>query len=283
MTQINDPAGTGIDADDATIAAALEQASIPCLMMSMIHMSGDARLLDGDLKPMGVYINEFQGYMDEQAKAAIRAQALEIIKAYRDGGCQLPAAPSPETIHRMMEFLVAQEVPQDYVPMLLEEMELDGEDQRNDDWGDEVPASVRSEFPVLVIGGGISGVLSAIRLEEAGIPYTVIEKNSSVGGTWFENRYPGARVDVANHLYCYSFEPAHHWSEFFSRQPELQQYFENCIDKYDVRRNFRFSTEVLAAGYDEERQCWHTTIRNPDGSEEILESRALISAQYSWD
>ena len=78
MTQINDPAGTGIDADDATIAAALEQASIPCLMMSMIHMSGDTRLLDGDLKPMGVYINEFQGYMDEQAKAAIRAQALEV-------------------------------------------------------------------------------------------------------------------------------------------------------------------------------------------------------------
>ena len=225
MSSTHNPAGVGIDADDATIAAALEEASIPCLMMSMIHMSGDSSLLDGELKPLGVYINEFQGYMDEGARATIRARALEVIKAYRDAGCQLPPAPSPETIHKMMEFLVAQDVPQDYVPMLLEEMELDGEDQRNDAWGDEVAASAREEFPVVVIGGGISGVLAAIRLEEAGIPYTVVEKNSSVGGTWFENRYPGARVDVANHLYCYSFEPAHHWSEFFSQQPELQKYF----------------------------------------------------------
>ncbi|MCZ6830841.1 MAG: NAD(P)/FAD-dependent oxidoreductase [Gammaproteobacteria bacterium] len=278
MSSTCNPAGAGIDADDATIAAALEDASIPCLMMCMIHMSGDASLLDGDIKPMGVYINEFQGFMDEESRAAIRARALQVIQAYRDGGCQLPPPPSRSTIHRMMEFLVAQEVPQDYVPMLLEEMDLDGEDQRNDDWGEEVPAGARDEFPVVVIGGGISGVLAAIRLEEAGIPYTVIEKNTSVGGTWFENRYPGARVDVANHLYCYSFEPAHHWSEFFSQQPELQKYFESCIEKYDVRRNFRFSTEVVAAEYDEGSHSWRTTIRNPDGSEEVLESRAVISA-----
>ena len=64
MSSTHNPAGVGIDADDATIAAALEEASIPCLMMSMIHMSGDSSLLDGELKPLGAYINEFQGYMD---------------------------------------------------------------------------------------------------------------------------------------------------------------------------------------------------------------------------
>lgn len=278
MHQKQDPAGLGIHEDDATIAAALEEASIPCLMMSMIHMSGDTSLLDGDIKPLGVYINEFQGYMDEDAKARIRKQALDVIKKFRDGGCQLPPPPSPKTIHRMMEFLVAQEVPQQYVPMMLEEMELDGEDQRNDEWVDDIGPQARAGFSVTIIGGGISGVLAAIRLHEAGIPYTVIEKNSSVGGTWFENRYPGARVDVCNHLYCYSFEPAHHWTEFFSQQPELQQYFENCIDKYDVRSNFRFDTEVVAARYDDAQQCWYTTIRNPDGSEEVLQSNAVISA-----
>ena len=278
MNQKQDPAGLGIHEDDATIAAALEEASIPCLIMSMIHMSGDSSILEGDIKPLGVYINEFQGYMDEESKAAIRAQALEVIRKFREGGCVLPPGPSPDTIHRMMEFLVAQEVPQAYVPMMLEEMELDGEDQRNDDWGDQVSQQSRADFSVTVIGGGISGVLAAIRLHEAGIPYTVIEKNASVGGTWFENRYPGARVDVCNHLYCYSFEPAHHWSEFFSRQPELQQYFESCIDKYDVRSNFRFETEVVASRYSDGEQCWYNTIRNPDGSEEVLRSNAVISA-----
>ena len=264
--------------DDALIQQALEQASIPCLMMSMIHMSGDTALLDGEIRPMGVYINEFQGYMDPAAQAQVREQALEVIKAYRDRGQTLPAPPNAATVHRMMEFLVAQEVPDSYVPMLLEEMELDGNDQRGDAWEASITAEQRQHCPAVIIGGGISGVLCAIRMEEAGIPYVVIEKNSSVGGTWFENRYPGARVDVCNHLYCYSFEPAHHWTEFFSQQPELQQYFEDCLDKYDVRKSFRFSTEVIAADYNEEKATWFTRLRNPDGSEETLESRILVSA-----
>lgn len=180
-----------IPQDDAAIARALQDASIPTLMMSMIHMSGDAGLLEGAVRPAGVYINEYQGYMTEEDKTTVRAQALEVIKAFRDGGCKLPPAPNPETVHRMMNFLVAQEVPQDYVPMMLEEMELDGVDQRSDAWGDEVVPERREQHKVLVIGGGMSGVLAAIRLQEAGIPFVVIEKNSSVGGTWFENRYPG--------------------------------------------------------------------------------------------
>ena len=90
MSSKQDPAGIGIHDDDATIAAALAEASIPCLIMSMIHMSGDATILDGDIKPLGVYINEFQGYMDEDSKEEIRRRALDIIREFRDGGCKLP-------------------------------------------------------------------------------------------------------------------------------------------------------------------------------------------------
>jgi len=278
MTQKHDPAGAGIPDDDALIERALEDASIPCLIMSMIHMSGDTSPLDGDIRPMGVYINEFQGYMDEASKAAVRGRALEVIRRFRDGGCRLPAPPDRDTVHRMMEFLVAQEVPRDYVEMMLEELELDGEDRREIDWGDAVAPEARESFSVTVIGGGISGVLAAIRLSEAGIPFTVIEKNESVGGTWFENRYPGARVDVANHLYSYSFAPAHHWTEYFSRQPELQTYFEECIDRFGVRDRFRFSTEVVSSAWDESEQLWRTVLRNPDGTEETVVSNAVVSA-----
>ena len=112
--------------DDELIAAALQEASIPTLMMSMIHMSGDVSILDGTIRPAGVYINEYQGYMSEEDKASVRTRALETIKAFRDSGCKLPSAPSQDTIHRMMNFIVAGEVPEDYVPMMLEEMELDG-------------------------------------------------------------------------------------------------------------------------------------------------------------
>lgn len=272
------PARFDIPNDDAAIAAALEDASIPTLMMSMIHMSGDASLLDGPVKPAGVYINEYQGYMSEEDKAAVRAQALEVIKAFRDGGCRLPPPPSAETVHRMMNFLVAQEVPSDYVPMMLEEMELDGADQRSDAWGEEVPEARRQAHSVLVIGGGMSGVLAAYRLQEAGIPYVVLEKNASVGGTWYENRYPGARVDVGNHLYSYSFEPAHHWTQYFSQQGELQQYFEGVVDNHALRDNFRFSTEVVSAVFDESVQRWIVTARNARGEEEQYEANSVISA-----
>ncbi|MEZ5501317.1 MAG: hypothetical protein R3E50_01200 [Halioglobus sp.] len=93
-----------------SLARALEDASIPTLMMSMIHMSGDASLLDGPIRPAGVYINEYQGYLSEEDKATVRARALEVIKAFRAGGCRLPPPPS-ETMHRMVNFLVAQDVP----------------------------------------------------------------------------------------------------------------------------------------------------------------------------
>lgn len=267
-----------ISADDAHIARALEDASIPTLMMSMIHMSGDSSLLDGPIRPGGAYINEYQGYMSGEDKAQVRAMALEVIRKFRDGGCVLPPPPDAATVHRMMNFILGQEVPAEYVPMMLEEMELDGRDQRSDDWGDEVDRAAREQHSVLVIGGGMSGVLAAYRLREAGIPYVVIEKNASVGGTWYENRYPGVRVDVANHLYCYSFEPAHHWSEYFSQQAELQQYFEGVLDHHGLRDHFRFNTEVVSATFDEDSACWTVITRDQGGNEQTHVVNTVISA-----
>jgi len=265
--------------DDELIASALQDASIPTLMMSMIHMSGDAGLLEGTIRPAGVFINEYQGYMSEEDKAAVRTSALQVIKAFRDSGCQLPPAPSADTIHRMMNFIVAGEVPQDYVPMMLEEMELDGTDQRSDAWGNnEVPAARRAQHKVLVIGGGMSGVLAAYRLQEAGMPFVVIEKNAAVGGTWFENRYPGVRVDVGNHLYSYSFEPAHHWTQFFSQQPELQQYFEGVMYHHQLEQHFRFNTEVTGAVFDAKSALWTVDTIDKDGIAEQYVANSVISA-----
>ena len=277
MNQKQNPAAIPFTDDDAVIAAALEQASVPTLIMSMVHMTGDASILQGDIRPAGVYLNEVQGFMSAEDQAVIRARALEVIKAFRDGGCQLPPPPSEEIIHAMMKFLVAEDVSADYIPMMLEEMELDGRDLRQVDI-DNVSAQAKQQFPAVVIGGGMSGVLAAIRLEEAGIPYTVFEKNPAVGGGWYENRYPGCRVDVGNHFYCYSFEPSYEWTQFFAKQPELQSYFEKCMIKYDVQKNVRFNTEVTAATYDENSQRWSVTVRDSDGGEDTVTAAALISA-----
>ena len=221
------------DSDDA-IAAALQDVSIPTLLLSCVHMTDDESvrrsILDGPLKPAGLFLNEVQGYMSEEDKAAARTLALDIIRDYRDRGCPEPAPIDPVRLKQMMTWLVAGDVGDEYMPMMLEEMGLDGRDAREAQF--HSAAGARAEFPVIVIGCGQSGLLAAIRLQQAGVPYTVIEKNPGVGGTWWENSYPGARVDVGNHFYCYSFEASDHWSEFFARQPELQTYFSDVMERH---------------------------------------------------
>ncbi|MGN6694179.1 MAG: NAD(P)-binding protein [Aquihabitans sp.] len=205
-------AGLPITDDDAAIAAALEDVSVPTLLVSLVHLTGDPSILRGPLRPVGIYLNEVQGFMSPEDQAAARAFALEKIIEFRDGGCVLPPPPGPEVIKEMMAFLIAGEIPDEYVPMMLEELALHGDDERDVDLS-AIGAEAKAAFHVMVIGAGMSGLLAGIRLAAAGIPFTIIEKNADVGGTWFENRYPGCRVDVGNHFYSYSFAPDYAWTE----------------------------------------------------------------------
>lgn len=262
---------TAEEVSDDELAALLEDVSVPTLLLSCIHMSGDASILDGPLRPQGLFLNEYQGYMSEEDQAAARAFALDVIRDWRDRGCPEPAPLDRDLIHRMMDWLVCEAVPDEYVEMLLEEMELDGGDARAVEPPDPEAAAA---LPVVIIGCGMSGLLAAIRLQEAGFPYVVVEKNEGVGGTWWENRYPGARVDVGNHFYCYSFEPADHWTEFFARQPELQAYFQRVMEHHGVDEHVRWGTEVTGATWDDETATWSVDL----DTGETLTARAVISA-----
>ncbi|HTO00412.1 MAG TPA: NAD(P)/FAD-dependent oxidoreductase [Microthrixaceae bacterium] len=301
----NPAAGTPFTTSDEDIASALEDVSIPTLLLSLVHLTGDPEIIRGDLKPAGLFLNEVQGYMSEEDKAAARELALGHLIAYRDAGCPEPAPISAELVHEMMEWLVVEPVPKSYVPMLLDELELDGpglavSDIRsgadagiNSGAGTPVGAdesavgtggepapdrAARAEFPVVVIGAGQSGLLAGIRLKQAGIPFTIVEKNPGVGGTWWENTYPGARVDVGNHFYCYSFEPSHEWTEFFAQQPELQAYFQSVMERRGLEPHIQFETEVLGATWDDDAGTWSVRTRAVDGTENTLDARAVISA-----
>jgi 4-hydroxyacetophenone monooxygenase len=270
----NRHAGQPFTSSDVQIAEALLDVSIPTLMLSLVHMSGDPSLIRGELKPAGLFLNEVQGYMSEEDKAAVRKIALEVIADYRDRGCPEPEPIGAELLQEMMQWLVCEPVPSEYVPMLLEEMELDGRDSRA---ARAVPATP-ADFPVVIIGCGESGLLAGIRLKEAGIPFTIVEKNAGVGGTWWQNTYPGARVDVGNHFYCYSFEPTHHWTHFFAEQPELQAYFQTVMDKYDIGRHVLWETEVTEASWDDDTATWSVEARDRNGAITTLTARAVISA-----
>lgn len=273
----HDFAGLPFVDDDATLARHIADLSVPTLMLSMVHMAGNMSVLDGLPLPAGIYLNEVQGFMSDEDQQLVRDRALTVISNYRDGGCVLPGSLSADLIHEMMNLLVVQEVPDEYVPLLLEELGLDAPDSREVAL-EGISADKRSAFNVVVIGAGMSGILAAQRLEHAGFSYTVIEKNAGVGGTWYENRYPGARVDVGNHFYCYSFAPRDDWSEFFARQPELQSYFEDCAHEFEIYRNIRFETEVVSAAWSETDAHWRVLIRNVDGTTESIYAQSVISA-----
>ena len=272
----NPHAGLPITDDDATIAAALEDVSIPTLVLSMVHLTGDPSWIRGPIRPLGLFLNEVQGFLPEDQKAEIRARALTAIAAYRDGGCVVPPPPSNDLINEMMSWLVCEDVPDEYVPMMIEEMELDGQDARQVTMS--APSEALADFPVVVIGCGESGLLAGIRLKQAGVPFTIVEKNAGVGGTWYENSYPGCRVDVGNHFYCYSFEPSDEWTEYFAQQPELQAYFHGVMERHELQPHIRFSTEVTRATWDEAAGVWRVEVRAADGSTETLTARAVITA-----
>lgn len=114
---------------------------------------------------------------------------------------------------------------------------------------------------VIIIGAGMSGVLAAIKLQEAGMTdIAVYEKGDSVGGTWRENRYPGLTCDLAAHAYTYSFERNPEWSQLFAPGPEIHDYFIRTAKKYDVEKFIRFNEEVNELIYDEGK--WHVTTVN---------------------
>jgi 4-hydroxyacetophenone monooxygenase len=215
--------------------------------------------------------------MSEADCAEVRRLALPAIGAFRDAGC-IPQVLSEDVLAELMEFMARQPVEGTMRAMFHQELQFDGVDSRAITWGNEIPEDVRATSFVVVIGAGESGLLAGIRLAQAGLPFTIVEKNAGPGGTWWENRYPGARVDVGSHHYCYSFEPADHWTEYFCQQPELRGYFESVLAKYQLARHCRFNTEVVEARWDEGSSRWAVKVRTPEGTEKTLDARFVISA-----
>jgi 4-hydroxyacetophenone monooxygenase len=270
----NSYAGQPFTSSDAEIAAALEQVSIPTLLLSLVHITGDPRFIR-EFKQAGVFLNEVQGFMSEEDKARAREVALPVIADYRDRGCPGPVPLSPELIAEMLDWTACEHVDDEYRPMVLEEMDLEDADPRRPRALD--PATT-ADFPVVVIGFGESGLLAGIRLKQANIPFTIVEKNAGPGGTWWENSYPGARVDVANHFYCYSFEPSNDWSHYFAEQPELRAYFETVLARHQLGDNVRWQTEVVSAAWDDVDDAWRVTVRDKDGLQSDIRARAVITA-----
>ncbi|MFM9850510.1 MAG: flavin-containing monooxygenase [Hyphomicrobiaceae bacterium] len=139
-------------------------------------------------------------------------------------------------------------------------------------------ADAALDYDAIVIGAGISGMYQLYRLRELGMRVRVFEAGTGVGGTWYWNRYPGARFDSESYSYQYSFSKElleeWNWSEHFAPQPETLRYLNYVADKFDLRKDIQFRSRVTAAHWNDESRAWDVTLQ--DGSRH--RARFLITA-----
>jgi cation diffusion facilitator CzcD-associated flavoprotein CzcO len=124
---------------------------------------------------------------------------------------------------------------------------------------------------IAIVGTGFSGLGMAIRLKQDGEEdFVLLERASDIGGTWRDNTYPGCRCDVPSHLYSFSFAPNPNWSSTFSPQPEILAYLKDCAERFGVRPQIRFDTELESATWDDEDGLWKIETSNGAMTADIL-------------
>ncbi|MGB8607755.1 NAD(P)-binding domain-containing protein [Bradyrhizobium sp.] len=256
---------------------ALEAADPATLLLALVQLTGERHWLEA-AKPFIRGPMNYQEFMPEPLRASIRDRLSDALAERTRTGGAVPRRTDDALLREMMAVATGEPVPDDYIAMMREDLTDDSLPSRSLKWRLPLDAAALQSADVVIIGAGMSGLYAAIQLREAGIPFVIIEKNDAVGGTWYENIYPGCRVDTPNHFYSYAFEPNHDWSHFFAKRDELWNYFERVADKYDLRKHIRLGTEVLDARYDEDAANWRITAQGADGTQLELTARVLVSA-----
>lgn len=252
-------------------AEAVALANVPSLLMALVQLTGERRWMEDPYRPnrgRGMSDND-SGGLTEPVQREIREAALEAILAWRAGRPVAIPVPSSEMLVEMLTCAMGEQVPPEYGPMIAAQLGLEVTEERE-------PVEVPDGFEVLVIGAGVSGLCAGVNLQRAGIPFVIVEKSETVGGTWLDNRYPGAGVDTPNHLYSYSFI-TYDWTKYFALRDELHSYLEHVADTFGLRSGIRFRTEVVSAEYEESTQTWAVTVRTADGAQQTLHPNVVIS------
>jgi len=263
-------------ASDKAIDDALEAAHLPALVAAMASITGDAGWLKPEWRPTYNPLERGEIGVTEAEQAKIKAAARTVIADLVAGRLQPAGPPPPKMVRQLMDFVIGADIPEGYDAFLGDELAIQGVSTKDPNWSPAEKAKAKA-MKVLVVGAGMSGLLTGIRLAQAGVPFEIIEEKGDVGGTWLKNTYPGCRVDSSNHIYSYSFEPNHQWPNHFSPQPVLLDYFRGVADRYDLRKHIRFETSVVEAVFDEARALWRVQLRDKSG-DRWVEADAVITA-----
>ncbi|MDH4169982.1 MAG: NAD(P)/FAD-dependent oxidoreductase [Acidimicrobiia bacterium] len=262
------------DSTDDELRAAIGDADPTTLLPALAWVTGDLSLARDDLHldPLLTGMPD-GGWTPEQVTRA-RDLAFIALRRFLDEGGRPVEPPSDADRRQLIDWVAGRELDDDHITMFTEELALEG-DRRSPSWHrDDIAAG---DLSVAIIGAGMSGILAAHRLHQAGIPVVVLEKNPDIGGTWFENTYPGCRVDLPNHVYAYSNAQRHDWPYHHSTQDVLLDYFKDCAHDWGVTEHIRFDTCVESMTWDDDDGSWVLHLATRDGPE-VLRATAVVSA-----
>jgi len=256
--------------DREILAKALPLADMRVLVMVLYHYTGDEKWLSEAYMPrrdVSLIADEAAGF-DAVTQAEICDAALAVLTA--DDAPHL-SAPDEGTLLEMMRHCLNENVAAEYAPMMREQMGFHR-------LGSSIqPVAQKVDAPIIIIGAGVAGIVMGKILSDKGLDFVIIEKNADVGGTWWENTYPGCGVDTPNHAYSYSFGAVQRWSRYFAPQAEIHAYLTKKADEFDVRRHMQFNTFVQEVNWQEEAQQWELKVVQ-DGTAKTMVTPVLISA-----
>lgn len=256
------------------LAAAVAEGDIRSLLMVLVQTTADLRWLQPPFAPARDVrlIPDPEAGLSKEIQNEIRSAIVELFS----GAAPDPAIVDPdnELLLRMMSVCLGERVAPEYAPLMREEM---GFVSRDLTWQTADAKADIGRHHVLIVGAGVCAIALAVSLNKLGIPYTIVEKNSDLGGTWFVNQYPGCGVDTPNHSYSYSFSQGHDWTRYFSSREEIWRYLKKVAREGDILKNVRLNTELLSSRWDEAKGVWCSVLRTPNG-EQRLETAILVSA-----
>ncbi|OBB26097.1 FAD-dependent oxidoreductase [Mycolicibacterium peregrinum] len=270
MSQVLEPSVT-VDPDE--LRDALAVANVPCLIGVLYQLTGDSRWLDEPYRiaPTGGFEDLDDGGLPAEHVTEVREAAHTAIMNWSAGAPIAHPAPTGDELVKLMTAVMGEPISEKYTALAAEQLGFAPFTAP-----DVADRCAHTGFSVIVVGAGFSGLAAAVHLKRAGIPFSVLERNDHVGGTWYEARYPGARVDVPNNLYSYSFFHRD-WSENFAQRDEITQYIDNVVDHFELAPHIETGVSVDGAEWDAQTGEWVVTTTS-GGRTETLRTSALITA-----
>jgi 4-hydroxyacetophenone monooxygenase len=264
-----------LEASDATIDDAIRHAD-PMVLRGLIYqLTGDDEILQMEMASEQ-YANFYVSRIAKDSDVALlRRKAAAFLESYRDRGAGDIDLGSPERLYRSLSLTAGVDLPEEERELWLEQTALDPW-ARGLKWPVEPRPEQLAAFKVGVIGAGLSGLNVAVMLKRAGIPFAIFEKNPEVGGTWYENSYPGARVDSPSRSYTHLFGVDFPYPYSFCPRDENLRYMRWVADQFAIRDRISFDTEVESIVWDDARDEWVLSARGPSG-EIALRVNAVIS------